>query len=116
MTINKAIAAADAMRPNAYSAEDKRVWVNQVERQLQEFAGADYTFYTAADMDKNLLLPEAWSDIYVLYICSLCDYWEQDVAKYNTSAALYNGRLTEYKQEYRRSAAGQKSTHWANLL
>lgn len=116
MTINKAIAAADAMRPNAYSAEDKRVWVNQVERQLQEFAGADYTFYTAADMDKNLLLPEAWSDIYVLYICSLCDYWEQDVAKYNTSAALYNGRLTEYKQEYRRSAAGQKSTHWANLI
>jgi len=116
MTINKAIAAADAMRPNAYSAEDKRVWVNQVERQLQEFAGADYTFYTAADMDKDLLLPEAWSDIYVLYICSLCDYWEQDVAKYNTSAALYNGRLTEYKQEYRRSAAGQKSTHWANLI
>ena len=116
MTINKAITAADAMRPNAYSAEDKRVWVNQVERQLQEFAGADYTFYTAADMDKNLLLPEAWSDIYVLYICSLCDYWEQDVAKYNTSAALYNGRLTEYKQEYRRSAAGQKSTHWANLI
>ena len=116
MTINKAIAAADAMRPNAYSAEDKRVWVNQVERQLQEFAGADYTFYTAADMDKDLLLPEAWSDIYVLYICSLCDYWEHDVAKYNTSAALYNGRLTEYKQEYRRSAAGQKSTHWANLI
>ena len=116
MTINKAIAAADAMRPNAYSAEDKRVWVNQVERQLQEFAGADYTFYTAADMDKDLLLPEAWSDIYVLYICSLCDYWEQDVAKYNSSAALYNGRLTEYKQEYRRSAAGQKSTHWANLI
>ena len=116
MTINKAIAAADAMRPNAYSAEDKRVWVNQVERQLQEFAGADYTFYTATDMDKELLLPEAWSDIYVLYICSLCDYWEQDVAKYNTSAALYNGRLTEYKQEYRRSAAGQKSTHWANLI
>lgn len=116
MTINKAIAAADAMRPNAYSAEDKRVWVNQVERQLQEFAGVDYTFYTAADMDKDLLLPEAWSDIYVLYICSLCDYWEQDVAKYNTSAALYNGRLTEYKQEYRRSAAGQKSTHWANLI
>ena len=116
MTINKAIAAADAMRPNAYSAEDKRVWVNPVERQLQEFAGADYTFYTAADMDKDLLLPEAWSDIYVLYICSLCDYWEQDVAKYNTSAALYNGRLTEYKQEYRRSAAGQKSTHWANLI
>lgn len=116
MTINKAIAAADAMRPNAYSAEDKRVWVNQVERQLQEFAGADYTFYTAADMDKDLLLPEAWSDIYVLYICSLCDYWEQDVAKYNTSAALYNGRLTEYKQEYRRSAAGQKSTSWANLI
>ena len=116
MTINQAIAAADAMRPNAYSAEDKRVWVNQVERQLQEFAGADYTFYTATDMDKDLLLPEAWSDIYVLYICSLCDYWEQDVAKYNSSAALYNGRLTEYKQEYRRSAAGQKSTHWANLI
>ena len=116
MTINKAIAAADAMRPNAYSAEDKRVWVNQVERQLQEFAGADYTFYTAADMDKDLLLPEAWSDIYVLYICSLCDYWEQDVAKYNSSAALYNSRLTEYKQEYRRSAAGQKSTSWANLI
>ena len=116
MTINKAIAAADAMRPNAYSAEDKRVWVNQVERQLQEFAGVDYTFYTAADLDKDLLLPEAWSDIYVLYICSLCDYWEQDVAKYNTSAALYNGRLTEYKQEYRRSSAGQKSTHWANLI
>ena len=116
MTINQAIAAADAMRPNAYSAEDKRVWVNQVERQLQEFAGTDYTFYTVDDMDKELLLPEAWSDIYVLYICSLCDYWEQDVAKYNTSAALYNGRLTEYKQEYRRSAAGQKSTSWANLI
>ena len=116
MTINKAIAAADAMRPNAYSAEDKRVWVNQVERQLQEFAGADYTFYTATDMDKDLLLPEAWSDIYVLYIASMCDFWEQDVAKYNTSAALYNGRLTEYKQEYRRSSAGQKSTHWVNLI
>ena len=116
MTINKAIAAADAMRPNAYSAEDKRVWVNQVERQLQEFTGADYTFYTSADMDKDLLLPEAWCDIYVLYIASMCDFWEQDTAKYNVSAALYNSRLTEYKQEYRRSAAGQKSTSWANLI
>ena len=116
MTINQAIAAADAMRPNAYSAEDKRVWVNQVERQLQEFTGADYTFYTVDDMDKELLLPEAWSDIYVLYIASMCDFWEQDTAKYNASAALYNSRLTEYKQEYRRSSAGQKSTHWANLI
>jgi len=116
MTINQAITAADAMRPNAYAPDDKHVWVNQVERQLQEFTGADYTFYTADDMDKELLLPEAWSDIYVLYICSMCDYWAQDTAKYNASAALYNSRLTEYKQEYRRSAAGQKSTHWANLI
>ena len=116
MTINQAIAAADAMRPNAYSAQDKRVWVNQVERQLQEFTGEDYTFYTAADMDKDLLLPEAWCDIYVLYIASMCDFWEQDTAKYNASAALYNSRLTEFKQEYRRSAAGQKSTSWANLI
>ena len=116
MTINQAIAAADAMRPNAYTPDDKRVWVNQVERQLQEFTGAAYTFYTTADMDKELLLPEAWCDIYVLYIASMCDFWEQDTAKYNASAALYNGRLTEYKQEYRRSAAGQTSTHWVNLI
>ncbi|MEG1491962.1 MAG: hypothetical protein RR394_06895, partial [Oscillospiraceae bacterium] len=76
MTIKKAIALADARRVNAFTPEDKAVWINQVELAVQRdvLRLSKTTYYTyPADGEKELTLTGEWEELYVLWLIAMCD-------------------------------------------
>lgn len=107
MTISKAIEKADARRVNAFTPEDKAVWINQVEaavqRDVMKKSGDSIVYYAyPADRDKPLTLTGEWEELYILWLVAMYDFWSQDTAKYNGSASIYNSMFSEFRKQYRR--------------
>lgn len=129
MTPNKAIEIVDRVKPNAYSEEDKFRWINDLdgmvkrmvfkwdeaylksietqyenkqitEKAYEEFMNKAKEYSYPEDMDKELLIPAPFENVYPLYIESQIDYHNREYAHYNNSAAMFDSLYTEYKKAY----------------
>ena len=108
MTVQEAIAKADRLRPNTHEDADKVTWVNVVERHVVDHmnlhVGYDMTVpaLTADDMDKALTLDGTDTELYVLYLAAMYDYYNGEFDRYNNGALQYNKRLEEWRAQFRR--------------
>ena len=103
MTVNKAIEIIDGLRPNAYGEEDKFRWINELDGKVQKLVMQNDTITQYAypdDMDKELLIPPPFDDVYVLYLESMIDYYNREYGNYNNSATMFETRFSEYKKAY----------------
>ena len=59
---------------------------------------------SSADNDTELLIPEPYSyDVYINYLASRIDFWNNEIARYNNSNALYNAAMSTYINHYNRT-------------
>lgn len=103
MTPNKAIEIVDRLRPNSYSEEDKLRWISDLDglvkkRVIQEDDIKPYDY--PADMDKELLVPAPFENVYTLYLEAMIDYHNREYGNYNNSVMMFDSRFTEYKKDY----------------
>ena len=80
MKVKDAIAAADAVKPNAFSEETKFQWLRRLEGRLQAevflMAPAqvrELDLQYPADMDRELLVDPPYDDLYPLYLQARID-------------------------------------------
>lgn len=52
------------------------------------------------DMDKELLIPAPYENLYTLYIEAKIDYYNHEYANYNNAAMMFEGQFGEYKKAY----------------
>ena len=111
MTLDKAIALCDQRRPNQYSREDKVEWLSNLdgrifqdvlathEGELPDFSGYD------ADTpgDTELLAKYPHDELYMLYLFAMVDFHNNDLQRYNASAAMYGQAYMEYQAWYTRN-------------
>ena len=67
MTPNKAIEIVDRLKPNPYSEEDKLRWINELDGMVQRLViqTDNVTRYVyPEDMDKELLIPAPFENLY----------------------------------------------------
>lgn len=105
MTANKAIEIIDAAKPNAYDEEDKFRHLNELEGMIQRtvFQRNEDEMVKMVypdDMDKELLVPFPYDEIYPMYLSAKIDYANREYANYNNSAMNFNDRFGEYKKLY----------------
>ncbi len=103
MTPNKAIEYVDGLRPNAYEEEVKLRWISELDSMVQRlvFQEEECTPYIYPDdMDKELLIPPPFENVYALYLESMIDYYNREYGNYNNSAAMFENRFSEYKKAY----------------
>lgn len=103
MTPNKVIEIVDRLKPNSYSEEDKLRWLNELDGDVQRLVMQldevkQYSY--PEDMDKELIIPAPFNDVYALYIEARIDYHNREYANYNNSAAMFEARYSEYKKAY----------------
>ena len=106
MRVLDVISACDNLKPNEYSQNKKREWVNKIESDIRRYA----TMYSGkkADMGfKNEINPELYlgdefSDVYVYYLISMIDLSNQEYMLYNNSAQFFNSALSNWKKHHRR--------------
>ena len=107
MTLSELIAYADAVKPNAFDAATKTVWVNEVEGMVQTdvmlLASDDITVYDDTDTDTVLLVKPPHDKLYRSYLGAMIDFNHGEYDRYNNSVALFNKQYKEYGEWYIRT-------------
>ena len=105
MTPNKAIETIDRLRPNLYSEEDKVGWINELEGMVQRLVfqkkekDIEKCVYPD-DMDKELIIPAPFDDVYTLFLEAKIDYYNREYTNYNNSATMFEAQFGEFKKLY----------------
>ena len=103
MTPNKAIEIVDSLKPNSYSEEDKLRWINELDGMVQRLviqADNINQYSYPEDMDKELLIPAPFDDVYTLFLEAKIDYYNREYGNYNNSAMMFEAQFSEYKKAY----------------
>lgn len=103
MTPNKVIEKVDGRRPNAYDEETKLSWISNLDGMVKRLVIQDRCirpYKYPEDMDKELLVPFPFDDLYELYVESMIDYYNREYANYNNSAMMFETKFTEFKKDY----------------
>ena len=119
MTIREAIAAADAVKPNAFDEETKFQWLNRMEGHLaaEVFAMApaeirELHYHYPEDLDTTLLVDPPHDDLYPLFLEAKIDAENGEYSKYADSNAIYNSAYLDFAcwfQQYYDPAQGYRS-------
>ena len=129
MTPNKAVEIVDRVKPNSYSEEDKLRWIDELdgmvkrlvfkwdekylkgietqykngqikEKEYNEIMSKAKEYSYPEDMDKELLIPAPFENVYPLFIEAQIDFHNREYDHYNNSLMMFDGLYTEYKKAY----------------
>ena len=99
MTVKEVIETVDALRPNEIAAEDKRKWLYELESRIyedlyvtheHEGIGFTDTEKIMSDGTTELFIKAPHDEIYVLYLCSLIDFYHAEYERYANDNALFD--------------------------
>lgn len=106
MTVNEAIMAADKLRPNTYSEDEKTLWLSELDGKirLEIFNNNEsvkaYTY--PGDADTALVIKAPHDEMYPLYIIAMIDFYNRD-EDYVNSFGLFNAKYDLFAKWYIRN-------------
>lgn len=111
MTIIEAIGLVDDVKPNKYGQETKIRWLSELDGRihseiLDTHEGAEETAfdgYGEEDINKTLLVPAPYDDLYIKWLETQIDYATGEYGKYNNSAAAFNSAYAAFSGQYHRT-------------
>lgn len=101
MTLLKAIARADSVRPNALDQELKADWVMELEAEIAECMDVELPENTFPK-DMELLMPYPHDNIYYLYLCAKIDLTMEDTQSYVNDQVVADSAIVDAKSWWRR--------------
>lgn len=102
MTVTGTISKADELRMNTISDEQKAEWVMGLDKEIADRMGIASRVHDWPAGDGELLLPSPYDRVYVLYLCSQIDYYNNETALYGNDKAVYDESLSEALAWWRR--------------
>lgn len=111
MTINQVLTEVNELKPNVYSDDIKVRWISVLEGKLVEEifrthwleGNVGFDGYSIDDLEKELLVPDTYADIYKYYIFAMMDANNQEAARYATSMSLFNNAYHDFAAYYNRN-------------
>lgn len=103
MKLSTVLAMVDEIKPNAFSASTKTVWLNEIEGlvqtevllvRIEEIISYDYE----TDVDTELLVPAPHNKIYAAYLMAQIDFANGEYKKYQNAMELFNSYFGEYQR------------------
>lgn len=112
MTINEAIMQSDDTNPNAYSFEQKIIWLSRVEAMVKNdvidahegseqfpFAGFDEN----TDIGTVLIMKQPYDECYVHWLQAQVHYANDDFERYNCSILMFKSLFDDFKSHYKKN-------------
>ena len=101
MRINEVIKRVDELKPNAFTPDQKTMWINEVEGKVQTeillFASPQIITYDwDADEHTELLVAPPHDNIYPSYLTAMIDFANGEYARYNNSYVMFNSQYREF--------------------
>ena len=111
MTINGAIDFLDGQKPNAYPEENKRAWLDKLDRMVfreiletHEGGPEDFAGYDAqTDGETVLLIPDEFRDVYLYWLCAMVDFANQETQRYTNSMIMFNSAYADFGNWWNRT-------------
>lgn len=112
MKILEAITKIDTLKPNSYSQTEKIKWLSTLDGTIKTeiidtHEGGEGTVFNGYDdttsLDTELLVPSAYSDVYIRYLEAQIDYANAEYGKYNNAMAMYNSAYSAFERYYNRA-------------
>ena len=110
MTMLEAIGRLDQLKPNAFSREQKALWLSALEELIHRFRGnyreqaPPFTPFTPdTDPDTRLLLPAAYENCYLYWLEAQLHYANEDISRYNAAITLFRSAFDDYCRHYHRT-------------
>lgn len=89
MTLRKAIAGANKLRPNAIDDSLKADWIWELESEVAELMDTELPEMNYPE-DQELLMPSPHDNIYHLYVCAMIDFYLEDTQLYINDMTMAN--------------------------
>ena len=112
MTILEAINTVDGQKFNTYTTVEKLAWLSRLDSLVKRMIidtheGWESVSFGGYDdktpMDTELLVPEPFDEIYLLWLEARIDYANGEYDKYNNSITMYNAAYDAYANYYNRN-------------
>ena len=103
MTLKQVIEFVDDTKPNAFTNEQKTVWINELEGRIQaqvflwDVATLCVQYTYSEDFDPELLVGPPYDDIYREWLKAKIDEANGEYDKYQNSMAMFNAAWDEFK-------------------
>lgn len=111
MKIIEAITMIDSIKPNTYTQAQKIGWLSTLDEIIKKEIidtheggeAVDFQGYGEdTDVNRALLVPAPYDEIYIFWMESKIDYWNGERPKYNNSITMFNNAFDTYKEYYNR--------------
>lgn len=114
MTIRECIDKVDNLKPNQYTTADKVDWLSRLDYNIvtdiydthhynEGEEEVTFTPYTTEDMDKQLIVPFPYDELYVAYIEMKIDAENKEATRYNGSVTFYNAYYDNFAKHYNKT-------------
>lgn len=112
MTIMEAIMQSDATNPNAYSENQKIIWLSRVEAMVKNevvdaHEGADQFpfsgFDESTDRETILIMKQPYDECYVHWLQAQVHYANDDFERYNCSILMFKSLFDDFKSHYKKN-------------
>lgn len=113
MNIKECIDTVDNLKPNQYTIREKVMWlsfieeiiINDVLKTHEGYDGRydDFEGYSDEKISVTLIVPSPYDRLYTAYLTMKIDEANNETARYNNSATLYNTYMMEYKKYYNKT-------------
>ena len=118
-TMNTVIERVDKVKPNAFDADIKLGWLSKVEGTIstEVYGMAEPRVpRVPEDADEELMAPEAFDDIYDLYLSAMIDFHNREYEEYNASATLFHERMQALKTWYIQHHTSSRARNFRNVM
>lgn len=128
MTLQDVITQCDDLKPNQFTALQKLKWINQVESKiwkeiiinreipLDDDGNPTLTLneYKEEDMDIQLLAAD-YSELYLYYLMSMVDLFNEETSRYNVSMSMFNEAYRGFADQWYREHGPARGSAPINL-
>lgn len=112
MTIQEALEKVDKLKPNQFEEAEKIRWLSDLDARVKaeiidNHEGADKIAFNGYDEKTNrdtvLLVPEPYSELYLLYLAAQIDFYNAEYTRYNNSMVMFNTMYDDFAVYYNRT-------------
>ena len=123
MTVQAAIAKANALRPNAYEDDLKFGWLSELDGRIKAeifdspegFESFSVPSYNLGNRTDELFAPEPYTDIYIYWLFMKMDFLNGESDRFNNDAILYNTSWLAFANSVNRTHTPKKRAEIKNI-
>lgn len=106
MTVAEAISRSAVIYPAEMDKDRQYGWLSELEQRIAaELYGEDCDVITKQDGERILSVPDAYAELYPLYLIMKRELACGDTERYNNYASCFNRAYSEYANFYNRNKA-----------